>query len=108
LTNIRKSYRDEAMKHVDDTPEFTDLDIIDTINAFSAKMKRGYFSKKILQPQLNIDDLPSDVSDACKRRSKRKPPALEELVEICHELRIRKLHHKDIAQKHNVTVSSIA
>ena len=68
------------MKYVADTSEFTDLDIIESINAFSAKMQRGYFSKKILHPQLNIDNTPSDVSDACKRRSKRKPPALEELV----------------------------
>jgi hypothetical protein len=40
---MRKRFRDNAMVYVDDISEFTDLDIIESITAFAAKMKRGYF-----------------------------------------------------------------
>ena len=40
---MRKLYRDNALKYVDDKSEFSDLDIIESINAFAAKMQRGYF-----------------------------------------------------------------
>ena len=40
---MRKRFRDDAMKYVNDISKYTDLDIIETINAFAAKMQRGYF-----------------------------------------------------------------
>lgn len=42
---MRKQYREEAMKYVEDISEFTEQGIIETINAFSVKMQRGYFKK---------------------------------------------------------------
>ena len=95
------------MKYVEDISEI-DLDIIETINAFAAKMQRGYFKKSILHPQLEIAYTDTDISDACKKRSKRKPPALEEIIQISHELLIKKYHHKDIARKHRMSVGAIA
>ena len=50
----------------------------------------------------------SDISDACKHRSKRKPPAFEEIVDICYQLKIKKCYHKEIAQRHNMSVVSVA
>ena len=47
-------------------------------------------------------------SEACKRKGKRKKPSLEEVVEICHELFVEKMHHSDIAKRHGLTTGAIA
>ena len=43
-----------------DDVNIDDDDIIDRTNAFSAKMKRGYFCKKVIHPKSLDDD---DVSN---------------------------------------------
>ena len=88
LTKLRTSVRVEAALFTD-TSSFTNQEVIDRVDAFAAKMQRGYFHRKVLRPSV-VDQEEERTPIASRHRSKRKPPKPAEVVFICHEAIVEK------------------
>ena len=82
-------------------------DLVNQVDAFAAKMQRGYFHKYVIHPH-QADDRVTNQAIANRRKSYRKPPKPDEVISICHKAIVLKLMFKDIAKEHNMTVGAIS
>ena len=106
ISKLRETVRNEAARYTD-TSIFTQQESIDRVDAFAAKMQRGYFHQKVLRPsELELD--PEVTPIASRHRSKRKPPKPAEVITICHEALVEKQLHRDIAMRHNISIVSVS
>ena len=83
LTKLREQIRAQAFQM---TSNISDNDVIDRINAFTARMQRGYFLKRVIHPISADDNDESTVPLPSKRMSKRMPPKPNEVISICYEV----------------------
>ena len=83
-------------------------DLADKVNSFAAKMKRGYFYRHVLRANGHLELITEPSRASSKRRRYRKPPKPAEVISICHEVFVQKLHYSDVARNHNMTVAAIA
>jgi hypothetical protein len=70
-------------------------------------MQRGFFHRKVLNPG-DVDIEPETTPMASRHRRKRMPPKPAEIISICYEAIVEKQLHKDIAMRHNMTISSVS
>ena len=87
---------------------FSEPDIVNRVDAFAARMQRGYFHRKVLR--LADWDYEAEITPlASRRRSKKRSPLKPaEVMAICHEALVLKQHHSDIAKRHNLSLKSIS
>ena len=78
------------------------------VQKLAIRLQRGYFKKKHFDENGMSTKAVCHKSYMVQRRSKRKPPKYEEIVEILHEIKVLKMFQKDIARKHRTSVNAIA
>ena len=86
LTKLREHIRAQAAIMTSNNVNISDEDVIDRTNAFSARMQRGYFHKRVIHPISADDNDGSTVPLPSKRMSKRMPPKPNEVISICYEV----------------------
>ena len=77
------------------------------VSKFASTMQRGYFQKRY--SGLSQDDYRRrDTAIGMRRRTKRKPPKPDEIIQILYEVLVEKHPYSFISKKHRVSMMAIS
>ena len=102
ITNIRTNLRLKALEFEKEEETSTKAEgDVTSVNNLAAKMHRGYFKSKVLNPE-EVDYIPSNTPVLHRTIHKSKRLSLKEKMEVIHGVLVRHEFQAHIAKQYRV------